>query len=214
MAYLDEFLTIFLGFIAIMHPLPALPAWLELTADYTPQEKAAVRARILKNVTVLLLLFLFLGKVILVAFGLTVPAIRIAGALVFIVTALNTLTGKGRRLSPTALSQAAEREDISFSPMTMPLMVGPGAMALMLQFADDYGYPWDTLRSLIATGYMLASIVVILALAYLTFRYSDLVYRRLGNGGVVGLSRIMAFILLAIGVQYLLTAIRSYVGSF
>ena len=95
-----------------------------------------------------LIIFLLLGNYILSFFGISLPGIRIAGGLVIMragLLMLNPETG-GRKLTSEDQEAAKEKKDVSFSPLAMPLLSGPGSIAVVIGFGSqatgmvDYNY--------------------------------------------------------------------------
>jgi multiple antibiotic resistance protein len=209
----NTLLALFLGMVTILNPLAVVPTWLNLTVDRDVREKRILIRRIVKNVLVLLVFFLFLGRALLEFFGLTMVAIQFAGALYIMLTAINALLNQPKRLTDNALARDRERDDISFTPMAMPLLVGPGVMGLMMGFGDKFGYPWSSMGSAFTYAVILGFCLVCCLLVFVTLSSSKYLERILGHSGLYGLGRIMSFILLALGCQMLLRSIQTVVLS-
>ncbi len=206
---LQHFLNIFIALLSIINPLGVVPFWITLTADRTEDEKAEIIIGVVKNVALVAIVFLLLGKLIMSFFGLSIEAIRLAGSLVIILLAIRTLFEAPKKLSSKTMERSMEREDISFSPMAMPLLVGPGVLAIILAFTENQGYIWESLEVAISYGIYILAIAVNLVAIFFALKYSKYVLKILGQGGITGLSRIMAFLLLCIGGQFLIIAIKS-----
>ncbi|MBX3101130.1 MAG: MarC family protein [Bacteroidetes bacterium] len=202
----DQLLIFFTGLFSIVNPVGAVPVWLMLTADRTEQDKKVLLCRVSRNMLFMLLAVLLFGTFILTFFGITVTAIRIAGAFMIIINAFNMLRN-GPKLP--GKSPDAEREDISFAPLTMPLLVGPGTIAIVLSYSNELGYAWTSWQAVTQYGFLLMSILAVTVASYIVLRYSSKLLRLLGNTGLVALSKIMGFILLSIGVQILLVTLHT-----
>lgn len=155
------------------------------------------------NSFLLLLASTLIGAYVLDFFGLSIPAVQVAGGVVVCAIAwslLNspssapTLAGsESSSLTPDTLDQRA------FYPLTMPLTVGPGSISVALTLGAN---PPRGLRPLVATSLAHALGILIVALVvYLCYRYADRILRRLGPTGTSVVVRLSAFILLCIGVQ-------------
>jgi multiple antibiotic resistance protein len=208
-----EFLTLFVGLISVLNPLSAAPTWLTLTADRDPRVVSIMLKKTAQNVFILLIIFLLFGRLLLGFYGLTLTAIKLAGALVIILTALKMILQPPKRLSPETMRSSMEQDDISFSPMAMPLLVGPGSMALMLGYTEQFGYVWEGIEALRHYSLLLVAVLLVTLITYVVLRYSKYLFRLLGPGGLIGMGRIMAFMLLAIGAQHLINAVKEVVAE-
>jgi len=210
--FFDTFGTVLIGLAVITNPIAVAPVWLTLIEGRPEDEIETTRRRVALNMFVLLVVFLFFGSFILDFFSLTLTAIRFAGALVITLTALRMIAAPApKRLNDDSMDRAMEREDISFSPMTMPLLFGPGTMALMLSYTDQFGYwysGWGAVQKYLA---LLIATVLVSVLIYVVLKYSKYLYKLLGNGGITGMARILAFITLAIGMRYFMMATEDFV---
>jgi multiple antibiotic resistance protein len=203
---MELFITIFVGLIAIINPFSVVPTWLTLTQEYTKEDRLHTLKKVIINAAVLFLGFVLLGKSILLFFGLSVTSIKLAGSLMIIMAALKLEVSKpikGSKLAKKA--EQNHREDISFSPMAMPLIIGPGTIAVIITFLEEYG---NILVNIQTTLYILLSGVIILAICFFLLKYSDKIMNLLGYGGLSALSRLNGFILLCIGMQFFVSAIK------
>lgn len=129
----------------------------------------------------------------------------IAGGLVIFISGLSLLQGKlarGRAVDQKVRKEAMDSSDIAFSPMAMPMLAGPGSISLLISLHSEY--PDWTNRLIIIGVIVCASLIV-----YVHLRFSNLFFKILGEAGIRGVSRIMGFIVMAIGVQYVLNGVKS-----
>src|SRR6202008_347114 len=144
-----------------------------------------------------------IGAYVLDFFGVSVPAVQLAGGIVVCALAWPLLTGPDAPEAATrtsaAQAAAAEWRPRAFYPLTMPLTVGPGSISVALALGAN---PESSVRSLLITAAAHAlGILVVALLVYACYRSADAILRRLGTTGAAVLTRLSAFILLAIGVQ-------------
>jgi len=151
----------------------------------------------------LLIASTLVGAYVLDFFGLSIPAVQVAGGIVVCAIAWSLLNKPD---APPALSRtsaaAMAAEDLrqrAFYPLTMPLTVGPGAISVALTLGAN---PERGVRSLAITalGHALGILIVAVSV-YLCYRYADRILRKLGPTGTSVVIRLSAFILLCIGVQ-------------
>jgi multiple antibiotic resistance protein len=197
----------FIAIFAIVNPISAVPVFLVLTENDSDQfrKKQALKASIFMSA--ILLSFLFGGTYIISFFGISLEGIRIAGGLMIMNWAFSLLNPKegGRKLSDEDETAAKEKPDISFSPMAMPLLSGPGSIAVVMSFAS---------QDLSFTNYALITAAIILCSigAFIVLRISPAFMRFMGKTGMAGFTRLMGFITLCIGVQFIINGIRPIIG--
>ena len=201
----ESVLLVVAALLPIVNPFGGAPMFLALTADVSREVRAELASKIAINALVLLVASLFVGTYVLDFFGLSIPAVQVAGGAVVCAMGWGLLNEPDR--PPTAArdaARAATPADLArraFYPLTMPLTVGPGSMSVAITLGAN---PSADVRTLIATSvaHVLGILIVVLTV-FLCYRYADRILRRLGDVGTVIVSRLMAFILLCIGVQIL-----------
>lgn len=196
--------------IAMINPISTVPTWMTLTHSYDDIHLKETLRKTMVNAICLLVAFVLLGKVILVFFGLSIPAIKLAGALMIVLAALKLEVSKPIRGSKLAKkAEENHREDISFSPVAMPLIIGPGTIAMIITYLEEYGSIFETIWT---TLYLILSGIIILGLTWILLAQSKRIMNYLGYGGITAMSRISGFILLCIGAQFLISAIKDLLG--
>jgi multiple antibiotic resistance protein len=204
MPMLSDLALFFIGSLvslfSIVDPLLAAPVFVSLTQDETDHERKVLAWRASVFVFWILISFFVAGSVILTFFGISIDALRIAGGLMILGSAYGMLEKKGR-LRPEEEREAETKEDIAFSPLAMPLLSGPGAIAVIIGMTTDAKSP---------IYYPLIFLVIVLVSlsCYWTLRVSSGIVKRLGETMVQAFTRIMGFILLCIGVQYIVNGVK------
>ncbi len=198
----EAFLAVLVGLFPIVNPLGGAPLFLRLTAEVSPAARAALAGRVAIGGYALLLGSMFIGSHILSFFGLSLPAVQVAGGLV-IVAAGWKLLQQGEdlkaRTQPSGLSDEAVVTR-AFYPLTMPLTVGPGSMTVAIALGAHHA-PSSNIW-LESTGAALGAGAVAVAI-YVCYRFADRVLGLLGEAGRDVFLRLSAFILLCLGVQIL-----------
>lgn len=196
-------LVVFMALLPIANPFSTAPLFVGLTAnaDDATRRKVALRAAI--YMSAVLLLFLFAGVLILDFFGVTIGGLRIAGGIVIMVIGL-------RMLFPDPHQPEADNAEVSeeaalsmaFTPLTMPMLSGPGSIAVVITMAARVAQQKTFLMKVagyvdVALGILLTAVV-----CWLVLRASTKVVKFLGKSGIDALTRIMGFFLVAIGVEF------------
>ena len=200
---------------SIVNPIGALPMYLTLTANFTDKERRKLVLSTSLYFVGILLVFFWAGAYILSFFGLSINALRIAGGLVILNSGFalqNDKFNENRGVANAKAEEEAEenahveKPDIAFSPLAMPLLSGPGSISLLIGFFAEY----EKLEErILITGVILAIGLV----TFLILRSAPFLYRFLGASGLKAGSRIMSFITMAIGVQFIITGIVALVRS-
>ena len=179
----------------IANPIGAVPLFFSLTAEDTPAYRRRQAQRISINVILILVLFLFSGRAILEFFGISLGVLRIAGGLLVAHTAWEMVAVK-HRLSDSEHQAAVDKDDVSFTPMTIPLIAGPGAIGVVIGLSAKLTNSSEYLGSV-------AGIVLLGSLLYFCLRAGEVLLKRLGPNGIGALNRVLGFFILAIAVQFI-----------
>lgn len=194
---------------SIVNPLGAIPLYLSLTSDYDFAHRKTTSIQISIFTISILLIFFWLGIYLLNFFGIDINALRIAGGLILLNSGFGLMSGSmenSRAVGKKIKEEAEHKEDISFTPMAMPMLAGPGSISFLItQFAEH-----DTWSSRMAIS---VAILLIGVIIFVVLHYSILFYKMLGRGGLRALSRIMGFLVMAIGMQYIITGIVKLVET-
>ena len=183
----------FLALFPIVNPFGAIPIFFTLTGDFPPAERNSTALKTAIYVIIILVVFLFFGRFVLILFGISLPVLRIAGGLIVANTAWSMVTGNNR-MTAAESNEASTKEDISLTPMAMPMLSGPGSIGVVMGLAADAGGTVSYLG--IVIGIVALGLVV-----YLFLRLGGPLVKRLGPGAAGAINRIFGFLLLAIAVQ-------------
>jgi multiple antibiotic resistance protein len=196
------FVTLF----PVVNPIGDAPIFLSLTRRYPADSQKILARKIAAYGFVLLAMSFLFGTMILDFFGITVQIVQVAGGLVVAATGWNLLNEKDQEPktgeAPTTLEDALEH---AFFPLTLPLTVGPGCISIAITLgahlrhqAGSSGFMHGSLRHYGAALVGMALLCVVVAICY---GNADRLVKMLGKSGTSILTRLSAFILLAIGVQ-------------
>ena len=206
---LELFVTVLAALFSVVDPPGAIPLFLAMTPDHTKKERNAVARNTSLWFIALMLAFFLAGTYILSFFGITLNAVRIAGGLIILSSGYALLEGKfgeSRAIDKKVKDEAKTKEDISFAPMAMPMLSGPGSISLLIGMYSE-NPAWS------AKGVIVAAILVLGLSVYLILRASPMLYRVMGVAGLKALSRIMGFLVMSIGIQFIIQGIVSLVGE-
>jgi multiple antibiotic resistance protein len=189
----------------IVNPIGNTPIFLSLTDGLSARARTALARMIALNGLTLILVSVFIGTHILAFFGISLPVVQVGGGLVVISTGWTLL----RRPDDDGSGAARDRRECdeagysrqAFYPLTLPLTVGPGSIAVAITVGANRpeGSEW---RWPLIGGMLLGS-VLIAASIYASYRFAERIGRALGDSAMNIIIRLSSFILVCIGVQIL-----------
>lgn len=197
----------FTSLFSVVNPLAAIPLFLSLTDRFENSERIQIAKKASIYMFGVLIIFLLIGTFILSFFGISLAGIRIAGGLIIMRAAYSMLSPEkaGRKLTEEDEAAAMEKDDISFSPLALPLLSGPGSIAVVISFATQA----EGITDYLING---ASVVLVVLITYGILRLAPISAKYIGPTGLNVMTRLMGFIALAISVQFILSGISRYYG--
>lgn len=191
----------------IMNPFSTAPLFMSLTAGLDARTRNRTALSACLYAFAILVVFLLLGAAIIDFFGISVPGIRVAGGLIISVLGFRMLFPTAPANHPPA-SSAPELE-IAFTPLAMPSLAGPGSISVVVTAASQIRSNHPEQYVLIYAGVILGMAGTLLT-AFFILRAASSMARILGPSGLDALTRIFGFILIAIGMQFLLVGISDF----
>jgi multiple antibiotic resistance protein len=199
------FLASFTSLFSVANPLAAIPVFLSLTNRFTDEERVRTAKKASIYMFSLLIIFLLIGTYVLSFFGISLPGVRIAGGLIIMKSGYAMLNPEdpGKKLTEEGKAAALEKEDVSFSPLALPILSGPGSLAVVIGFASQATSPTEYLIHAL-------SILFVVLIAYALLRLAPISKKYIGYTGLNVMTRLMGFIVLSISVQFILSGISQY----
>lgn len=202
---IDTFLLALTTFFATVGPADLLLVYAALTRKNTPAERRVMALRGILVAGGILLFFAVFGDLMLRLFGITLPALRIAGGILLLLISIDMVFARhsgGTGTTPEEENEAETREDISVFPLAMPLIAGPGsisAVILLTTGTEGFNLEWFV---------VVLALLLILTLSYLSMRVALPIQRLLGLTGLSVVSRVVGVLLAALSVQFLIDGIK------
>ena len=200
---MDLFIYLFVALFSVLNPIGTVPIFVGLTQDDPKQERSRISLWTSINVFLILIISFFLGKYVLSFFGISIDSLRIAGGLIIVSSGFSLLSGqfnKKRGINKKIENEAQKRNDIALTPLAMPMLAGPGSISLLIAFYQEHN----------STNELIIASIAILAIAiaiFIILRSAHYLAQILGASGIVAISRIIGFIVVAIGIQYIVSAL-------
>jgi len=178
----------------IVDPIGDIPIFIGLTQNMADSQKKRVYNTATLVGFILLLVFAFTGQLILNIFGLSIYSFEVAGGILLLIIAIRIL------ISGTRESAESSPESLGAVPIAIPLLVGPGAITTTIFNLQAYGIEAAIL-----------AVLVVLSLTWVILRFINRIYKVLGKTGSLVIARVMALLIAAIAVQYILTGVTHFV---
>lgn len=195
------FMVALAALFSVVNPLSAMPVFLALTANLPEKRRNFMAKKSAFLMIVILIGFLIMGTFIMGFFGISLEGIRIAGGIIVLRSGYMLLnTVEKPNLTQESKDEGLLKNDISLTPLAIPLLAGPGAMAVTISLSTNAGEFYE--YPLIALA-----IIVVAGAVFLSFRFSPKLLPFLGSSGLEALTKIIGFITMSIGVEFMLKGI-------
>lgn len=194
--FISDLARAIIALFIIVDPLGNIPIFIGLTEKIEPSKRKRIYNVAVLVGVVLLLIFAFLGQEILNIFGLSIYSFEIAGGILLLIIAIRILVSGSSSMQENVDSP----ESLGAVPIAIPLLVGPGAITTTIFNLQAYG-----------TEVAILAVVVVLAITWVILRFINGVYRVLGKTGSLVIARVMALLIAAIAIQYILTGVTHFV---
>jgi multiple antibiotic resistance protein len=204
----ESFLIAFSALLPLINPLGSALIFLGIVGEVPAGTYRSLARNIAINNVIFLVVIELLGTVILHFFGISLPIVQISGGIVVMAIGWSVLNetddavsrdkSAGIRMNPDA-SLVALREK-AFYPFTFPITSGPGTLVVTLTLAtrDEGG---DLTLNLVRRGGLFLAIVALSVLVYVCYANAPRITRAIPQATVHGILRVVAFILMCIGMQ-------------
>lgn len=207
---MELFIYVFAALFSVINPLGTVPIFVGLTTDDSKAERSKTSILTAVNIFVILLISFFTGRYILNFFGISLDSLRIAGGLIITSSGFALLTGSFSKHKgmdkPRVKEDAFQRDGVSLTPLAIPMLAGPGSISFLIGLYQEY-QNWND--KLIAV----AAIFSVCLATFLVLRSSHYIVSMLGASGINAISRIIGFIVIAIGVEYISSSVMNIVNS-
>lgn len=186
----------------VINPLASAPTFLAITEGDTRERRRQQLRMACVYLVVILVSFLLGGTFIMGFFGLSIPGLRIAGGILVAGIGSKMLLDPTPGAEPDDAAHAAARakRDVSFSPLAMPMLSGPGSIAVTVGFTS-------LARSFPDYLAIILGILIVALVTYATLRLSERVVQVIGVNGMSALSKVMGFLILCIGIQFVVNGV-------
>jgi len=196
-------LLIFTSFFTIINPLGTMPIFMTMTASLSKERRkqTAKKATIVAFFTIIA--FAFSGQILFNFFGISVNSFRIVGGVIFFAMGWDMLQARLGTFKHTDNEEKIDAyvEDISITPLAIPMICGPGAITNAIILMED--------ASEISQKVVLISVIaIILLLTYLILVGASKITEKLGPTGNKVMMRLMGLIVMVIAVEFFFSGLK------
>ena len=198
--HLTTLLLYLTSFFSLINPLGAMPVFMTMTNRLTDAQKRRTALRACLTAFVTIVLFAFSGQVLFRFFGISVHGFRIVGGVIFFVMGYDMLNARISRLKINKKEVKEYIDDISVTPLGIPIIAGPGSITNGIVLMEDaHSF---TLKLILVT-----SVVITLALTYIALVGSVRFTRLIGDTGNKILMKLMGLIVMVIAVEFFVSGL-------
>ena len=196
----------FTSFFTLINPLGTMPIFMTMTADLDKQHRnhTAKKASIAAFITIVI--FAFSGQLLFNFFGISVHSFRIVGGVIFFLMGMDMLQARLGKVKVKESEVHAYVNDISITPLAIPMICGPGALTNSIVMMEDA----DTLEKKVV---LVGSIFVVMLLTYLILFSSTKIIKVLGETGNNVMMRLMGLIVMVIAVEFFFSGLKPIVAE-
>jgi MarC family membrane protein len=204
---MELYFLLFGALFSVLNPIGTVPIFVGLTQDYTQKERNRVSMLTGFNVFIVMMISFFVGQYVLSFFGITITALRIAGGIIIASSGFSLLNGrftKNKGIDKKVEEDINMRNSIALTPLAMPMLAGPGSISLLIAFYQEH----HEVNDLILSSFAMLSVSILIFVILSSAHY---LAKILGAAGIVAISRIIGFLTIAIGIQYIISAVLSII---
>lgn len=211
-----------LGLVVLLplaNPLTTVVLFLGLGSGMNQPERNQVARTTSICVFIILMVAWYAGQLVMNTFGISIPGLRIAGGLIVVFIGFRMLFPSSSDQNPPEVQSKSEelarRPDtsIAFVPLAMPSTAGPGTIAMVISSAATLKQGIDFPAWVV----MIAPPLIFLVVSFITWlclRSAGAIIRMIGKSGIDAISRLMGFLLVCMGVQFMINGIREIISLY
>ncbi|MBL4661390.1 MAG: MarC family NAAT transporter [Alcanivoracaceae bacterium] len=203
-------LLVIAALVPIANPFSTAPLFVSMTTGATKEQRRHIALLSSFYMFIVLTVFLILGSVILNFFGISMPALRIAGGLIVATIGFRMVFDHKHDNEKVGEAKTSTKDfnSIAFTPLAMPMLSGPGSISVIMSVAAKLSEIESVSNRIVGYGVVILGIAISALICWLVLRASGSVVRLLGKNGIDALTKVMGFLLVSIGVEFLVAGLR------
>ncbi|MGM9832440.1 MAG: MarC family protein [Candidatus Limisoma sp.] len=205
-SYFAYALLCFTSFFTLVNPFGTMPIFLTMTQSLGERERARILKKSAFVAFLILVSFTVFGQFIFKFFGLSTSGFRIVGGIIIFKIGYDMLQAKFTRVKVAEEEIKDYANDISVTPLAIPILCGPGAIANGIVLMEDA-------KDIFQIITLIAVIGIVFLLTYLTLRASSRLLKIIGETGNNVMMRLMGLILMVIAVECFFSGLSTIIGE-
>lgn len=199
---MKDLINTLLLLIAVVDPLGSIPVYLEATKHFEQKHKKKIAINASITAFSVLLFFIVVGQLILEGMDISLEAFQISGGVILFLFALTMIFGEGKPESEKHLIK--DYKKVMIFPVAVPSIASPGAIMAVVLLTDNHLYSFT---QQLTTSLLL---LVVIGLTCFLLLISNSIQKRIGEAGIVVISKVMGLILASYAAQSILTGIKDF----
>ncbi|MBY6191722.1 MarC family protein [Microbulbifer agarilyticus] len=199
---MDDWLSSFVFFFAVIDPVGTLPVFIAVTSRHSEWQRRKIALLAVAVATGILLFFLLAGQYLLEAIGVPLSAFQVSGGIVLFLFALTMIFGESKPEQEVDIIRGGH--ETAIFPLAVPSIASPGAMLAAVVLTDNHRF--DPIHQVNTATAMLA----VLGIVLLLLLTANWIYRWIGDAGASIVSRIMGLILASVATTNVLLGIQQF----
>ena len=204
---MDTFTTIllyFTSFFTLMNPMGIMPVFLTMTSELSKKERKKTAIKATVTATLILMMFAFLGEYLFTFFGISVSGLQVVGGVLFFIMGYDMLNARLSPIKITAEEVDKYVDDISITPLGIPMIAGPGAITNAIILMGES-------KSIADSTLVLGSILLVSVVLMLVLISAVGITKFLGEKGNKIMMKLMGLIVMVIAVEFFFAGIKPYI---
>ncbi|MBW7846704.1 MAG: MarC family protein [Bacteroidales bacterium] len=199
-------LLYFTSFVTLMNPLGVMPVFMSMTVGLTRKQQVSTAFKALTTAFFTLVAFAFGGKMLFDFFGISVAGLKVVGGILFFIMGYDMLNARLSRTKDVGQEEAQYINDISITPLGIPIIAGPGSITNAIILMDQSAKVHE--KVILITAILGVCLVVLTLLLS-----AGKIMKVLGETGNKVMMKLMGLIVMVIAVEFFFTGISPYVRS-
>ena len=198
-----DYLKTFIGLLAIVNPIGAIPIFISLTSAADDRQRRDIVNTVAITVGIILLTALLIGESLLGFFGISISSFRVGGGILILLMSIAMMHARTSPViqTPQESEESLQRESIAVVPLSIPLLAGPGAISTVILDAHKA-------HDLMHYAVFALEIVLLSLTLWVVLRLSPVITKHISATGINISTRIMGLILAAIAVEFIAIGLK------
>ncbi len=197
-------LLAFASFFTLINPLGVIPIFVAMTSDLDEKhrDRTAWKASFVSLLTIVI--FALTGQLLFKFFGISVNSFRMVGGIIFFFMGMDMLQARLARTEVKKSEVKTYVNDISITPLAIPMICGPGAITNAIVLMEDAS-------GVAQKAILLSAVFIVMLITYLGLKFSSKITRLIGETGNNVMMRLMGLIVMVIAVEFFFAGLKPIV---